>query len=216
MSEAKNAIDLIENAPDKVAKTFISSLLASKAITRINSRKFEIDEEANRPKEDADKVAAEADKDDTALDPEFQKEFFLKTFEYNDKVITLKKVGMGASAPVSAYVDGKRKDIFLTLKQARRGIKKIIDLENKMKSGDEPKPATVESLENANLDGAYLIHEDDSTSFLTFDDVCETLEIYKRLNNTNRDAFKKRLRSSEESATDMIHFFQDRLKRDIV
>ena len=27
MSEAKNAIDLIENAPDKVAKTFISSLL---------------------------------------------------------------------------------------------------------------------------------------------------------------------------------------------
>ena len=85
-----------------------------------------------------------------------------------------------------------------------------------MKSGDEPKPATVESLENANLDGAYLIHEDDSTSFFTFDDVCETLEIYKRLNNTNRDAFKKRLRSSEESATDMIHFFQDRLKRDIV
>ena len=49
MNEAKNAIDLIENAPDKVAKTFISSLLASKAITRINERKFEIDEEANRP-----------------------------------------------------------------------------------------------------------------------------------------------------------------------
>ena len=40
MNEAKNAIDLIENAPDKVAKTFISSLLASKAITRINKRKF--------------------------------------------------------------------------------------------------------------------------------------------------------------------------------
>ena len=69
MSEAKNAIDLIENAPDKVAKTFISSLLASKAIKRINTRKFEIDEEANRPKEDAEKVAAEADKDDIALDP---------------------------------------------------------------------------------------------------------------------------------------------------
>ena len=49
MSEAKNAIDLIENAPDKDAKSFISSLLASKAITRINERKFEIDEEANRP-----------------------------------------------------------------------------------------------------------------------------------------------------------------------
>jgi len=211
MSEAKNAIDLIENAPDKDAKSFISSLLASKAITRINERKFEIDEEANRPKVETEKVAAEGDKEDIALDPEFQKEFFLKTFEYKGKVITLKKVGMGASAPVSAYVDGKRKDIFLTLKQARKGIKNIIDLEEKMKSGEEPQPATVESLQNASLDGAFLIHEDDSKSFLSFDEVSETLEIYNRLNNTNKDAFEKKLRSSEEDATDMIQFFQERL-----
>ena len=211
MNEAKNAIDLIENAPDKVAKTFISSLLASKAITRINKRKFEIDEEADRPKDETEKVAAEGDKEDIALDPEFQKEFFLKTFEYKGKVITLKKVGMGASAPVSAYVDGKRKDIFLTLKQARKGIKNIIDLEDKMKSGEEPQPATVESLQNASLDGAFLIHEDDSMSFLSFDAVSETLEIYNRLNNTNKDAFEKKLRSSEEDATDMIQFFQERL-----
>ena len=211
MSEAKNAIDLIENAPDKDAKSFISSLLASKAITRINKRKFEIDEEANRPKVETEKVAAEGDKEDIALDPEFQKEFFLKTFDYKGKVITLKKVGMGASAPVSAYVDGKRKDIFLTLKQARKGIKTIIDLEDKMKSGEEPQPATVESLQNASLDGAFLIHEDDSKSFLSFDEVSETLEIYNRLNNTNKDAFEKRLRASEEDATDMIQFFQERL-----
>ena len=211
MSEAKNAIDLIENAPDKDAKTFISSLLASRAITRINERKFEIDEEANRPKDETEKVTAEGDKEDIALDPEFQKEFFLKTFDYKGKVITLKKVGMGASAPVSAYVDGKRKDIFLTLKQARKGIKTIIDLEDKMKSGEEPQPATVESLQNASLDGAFLIHEDDSMSFLSFDEVSETLEIYNRLNNTNKDAFEKKLRSSEEDATDMIQFFQERL-----
>ena len=211
MSEAKNAIDLIENAPDKDAKSFISSLLASKAITRINKRKFEIDEEANRPKVETEKVAAEGDKEDIALDPEFQKEFFLKTFEYKGKVITLKKVGMGASAPVSAYVDGKRKDIFLTLKQARKGIKTIIDLKDKMKSGEEPQPATVESLQNASLDGAFLIHEDDSKSFLSFDEVSETLEIYNRLNNTNKDAFEKKLRLSEEDATDMIQFFQERL-----
>ena len=90
MSEAKNAIDLIENAPDKVAKTFISSLLASKAIIRINERKFEIDEEADRPKDETEKAAAEGDKEDMALDPEFQKEFFLKAFEYKVKVFTLK------------------------------------------------------------------------------------------------------------------------------
>ena len=30
-------------------------------------------------------------------------------------------------------------------------------------------------------------------------------------NNTNKDAFEKRLRASDEDATDMIQFFQERL-----
>ena len=49
MNEIRNAIDLIENAPAKVASTFISSLLASRAIDKINQRKFELDEEAAAP-----------------------------------------------------------------------------------------------------------------------------------------------------------------------
>ena len=123
----RNAIGLIENAPDQIVKTYLDSLLASKTINLIEEA------EESRPEKKEAEATEEGDKDDITLDPEFQKEFFLKTFEYKDKVITLKKVGMGASAPVSAYVDGKRKDIFLTLKQARKGIKKIIDMEEKRK-----------------------------------------------------------------------------------
>ena len=60
MNEIRNAIELIENAPSKVASTFISSLLASRAIERINARKFELDEEAAQqaPVEQPDEVDA--------------------------------------------------------------------------------------------------------------------------------------------------------------
>ena len=92
--------------------------------------------ERSRKKAEKAEADSQGDKDDQTLPrlsiQNFKKNFTSKSFEYKGKVITLKKVGMGASAPVSAYVDGKRKDIFLTLKQARKGIKKIIDIEDKM------------------------------------------------------------------------------------
>ena len=174
--------------------------------------------ETEKDEAEASKASAEADSemDKIALDPEFQKEFFLSTFDYDGKVITLKKVGMGASAPVSAYVDGKRKDIFLTLKQAKRGIKKIIDIENKMASQKEAQPATVESLQSSDTDGVVLIHEDNSMSYFTFEQASQALEIHKRLNKKNQVSFEKTLNSSEKEATNMIHYFQERLKRDLV
>ena len=114
-------------------------------------------------------TSEEGDKEDVTLDPEFQKEFFLNTFEYKGKVITLKKVGMGASAPVSAYVDGKRKDIFLTLKQARKGIKKIIDMEEKRKEPVKESfvSATISELETIDESGASVVFADDSIAFLS-------------------------------------------------
>ena len=117
----RNAIGLIENAPDQIVKTYLDSLLASKTISLIEEA------EESRPEKKEAEASEEGDKDDITLDPEFQKEFFLNTFEYKDKVITLKKVGMGASAPVSAYVDGKRAELFMSQKQAEREIKKLID-----------------------------------------------------------------------------------------
>ena len=69
------------------------------------------DAEAEKIKAETEK--AEADAEDITLDPNFQKEFFLDTFEYKGKVITLKKIGTGNNVPVSAYVDGKRTEVFL-------------------------------------------------------------------------------------------------------
>ena len=210
--EARNAIDLILTAPDNVAKGYLTSMLASKTISLINERCKNIveEKEEDRPKEEKEEASKEGDKEDIALDPEMTKEYYLKSFEYKGKVITLKKLGMGASAPVSAYVDDKRTEIFLSAEQAEREIKKIIDLKEKSK------PATVESLTLTGKDGLIVEHDDGSVTNMTFEDTKMALEIHKRLNNTNKEKFEKTFASSNEKAQQMIQYFQERLKRDLV
>ena len=220
MKDARNFIDLLENAPDKVSSTFLKSLLSTKALDFVDAHRQIVKEEAaaKDPEPKAEKAEADSqgDKDDQTLDPDFQKEFYLKSFEYKGKVITLKKVGMGASAPVSAYVDGKRKDIFLTLKQARKGIKRILDLEDKMGGEKEVKEATISSLQTMSRDGVILKHRDDSYSYFSLSEASDALEIHKRLNNKNKAAFEDDLEDSQDKAVSMIHFFQERLKRDLI
>ena len=210
--EARNAIDLILTAPDNVAKGYLTSMLASKTISSISERCKNIVEEKedDRPKEEKEEASKEGDKEDIALDPEMTKEYYLKSFEYKGKVITLKKLGMGASAPVSAYVDDKRTEIFLSAEQAEREIKKIIDLKEKSK------PATVESLTLTGKDGLIVEHDDESVTNMTFEDTKMALEIHKRLNNTNKEKFEKTFASSNEKAQQMIQYFQERLKRELV
>ena len=208
----RNAIGLIENAPEEIVETYLNSLLATKTINLIE----EADE--SRPEKKEEEASSDGDKDDITLDPEFQKEFFLNTFEYKDKVITLKKVGMGASAPVSAYVDGKRKDIFLTLKQAKRGIKKIIDMEEKRKQPVQETfvDASIKDFKQIDESGASVVFKDDSIAFLSKENANFILETYKSLNKKNRDKFEDKLKSSSEEAIQMVNFFQERLKRDII
>ena len=225
MSKSKLLFDLVENGDPSTAKSYLTAMMAEKASLRIE------EEKKKEPENDSTasaEIKADTEKDEITLDPEFQKEFFLKTFEYKGKIITLKKVGMGASAPVSAYVDGKRKDIFLSLKQARKGIKQIIDIEQP-KTPTEPTPEettsveevdgyppTVDSLRNSDEFGIALVHEDTTVSFLDHNEINDLLEIHSRLNKKNKDNFEDRLSKSQESASDMLHYFQERIKRNLV
>jgi len=75
---------------------------------------------------DAAAAAAEQGLPDPALDPATTKEFFLKAFEVSGTPVTLKKMGLGASAPISSFVGGERWEIFMTPQQATREVKKYI------------------------------------------------------------------------------------------
>lgn len=264
MNEARNAIDLIIHAPEKVAEGYLSSLLASKAIEQFEKRHLELREEA-APEEPAlpselDQKMAEielamAQKNLELLDTQGdymrpKGELFLKTFNFQDKIVTIKKVGSGVSAPVVVYVDdgkGQQKlDTFMTAPQAERESKKILKLqaqqaeklakeeEKKMAEmekqqaemekqqaemedeNNEVQEASIDALRQSSLDGILLEHEDGSQNYMTFQETQDVLEIHKRLNNTNRDKFEKTFASSQDAATQMVNFFQERLRKDVI
>ena len=81
---------------------------------------------------------------------------------------------------------------------------------------EKSKPATVESLTLTGKDGLIVEHDDGSVTNMTFEDTKMALEIHKRLNNTNKEKFEKTFTSSNEKAQQMIQYFQERLKRDLV
>lgn len=59
---------------------------------------------------DADKTVGTPD--DTVLDPAFDKEFFLKTFDVGENIITIKTLGVGRNKPVSVYINDERWELF--------------------------------------------------------------------------------------------------------
>lgn len=76
--------------------------------------------------------AAEAGKatakdDDISLDPNFEKEFYMKETDYKGHKVLLKQVGLGLSKPVRVYVDNKRWEFFAGPEAAIRGAKSYID-----------------------------------------------------------------------------------------
>jgi hypothetical protein len=246
VSDSKLIFDLLGEDNRDIVKSYLTSIMAEKAHSQINQRKVQLKEEAAEPQEltpEQEEMEAEMGEIDLALAQKNLElidtqadamrpkgELFLRTFPYKDKIVTLKKVGSGVSAPVVVYVDdgkGPQKlDTFMTPEQAERETKKILKLQAKqqkrlakeaeMQEEFEGMEATVESLKNSDENGIVLVHEDASVSFLDYSEVSDLLEIHSRLNKKNKDNFEDKLSKSQESASDMLHYFQERIKRDIL
>lgn len=83
-------------------------------------------------KGDTDKPIAKDD--DISLDPNFEKEFYIKEMDYNGHKVTLKQIGLGLSKPVRVYVDDKRWEFFPGPEVAIKASKNYIDGMNKTES----------------------------------------------------------------------------------
>lgn len=57
-------------------------------------------------------TAAGSVRDDMSLDPNMEKEFFIRTEKYKNQDITLKQVGTGLGKPVRAYINNRRWEFF--------------------------------------------------------------------------------------------------------
>ena len=65
--------------------------------------------------------------DDISLDPNFEKEFFMKEMEHKGHKITIKQVGLGLSKPVRVYVDGNRWEFFPGPESALKAARSYVD-----------------------------------------------------------------------------------------
>lgn len=72
-------------------------------------------------------TAAGANKDDVSLDPNFEKEYFFKSYDYKGQTVIVKQVGTGFGKPVRIYINDRRWEFFPGPKTAEKATKQYID-----------------------------------------------------------------------------------------
>ena len=72
-------------------------------------------------------TAAGANKDDVSLDPNFEKEFFVTSYDYKGQKVIVKQIGTGFGKPVRIYINDRRWEFFPGPKTAEKATKSYID-----------------------------------------------------------------------------------------
>jgi hypothetical protein len=100
---------------------------------------------------------------DGGLNPTLEKEFLVKTFQHNGKIVELKQIGLGLSRPIRVYIDGDRWNFFPGLESATEMTKEYIEMTankgeavTKKESVEQDLPLT----ERVDLDGRTRVVRD--------------------------------------------------------
>ena len=89
---------------------------------------------------------------DDGLNPTLDKEFLMKTFQHNGKIVELKQIGLGMSRPIRVYIDGTRWNFFPGIESAMKMTKEYINMTSGMNNESVIVPAE-EISEKVDLDG---------------------------------------------------------------
>lgn len=89
---------------------------------------------------------------DDGLNPTLDKEFLMKTFQHNGKIVELKQIGLGLSRPIRVYIDGSRWNFFPGLESAAKMAKEYIDMTSGM-NRESVEPVAEPISEKVDLDG---------------------------------------------------------------
>ena len=125
-----NSKDIIEALSDKdfnkaagIAKKGLAEVSLSYIDhAKMTSSKGMVSEAETPP----DKEDVQGTEDDPTLDPSKDREYFLKSFEQGDVLITIKTIGVGKNKPVSVYIDDVRWEMFPGPTNAEKEAKKFI------------------------------------------------------------------------------------------
>tara|TARA_Y100000034_G_scaffold127617_1_gene180669 strand:+ start:122 stop:1273 length:1152 start_codon:yes stop_codon:yes gene_type:complete len=125
-----NSKDIIEALSDKefsVAENITKKGLAKVSLSYIDHIKNAVSKTIMTEEEDPpDKEDVQGTEEDPTLDPALDREYFLKSWEENGILVTIKTIGVGKNKPVSVYFDDVRWEMFPGPVNAEKHAKEFI------------------------------------------------------------------------------------------
>lgn len=128
MFNSKDIIDALSNNDLNLVKKITKKNLAEVSLSYINhvkeaTAKTSVTEAEEDP---PDKEDVQGTEEDPILDPALDREYFLKSFEEGDVLVTIKTIGVGKNKPVSVYLDDVRWEMFPGPVNAEKHAKEFI------------------------------------------------------------------------------------------
>lgn len=242
MDDIRTIFDNLDsnNDPDMVKELFRAAL-NERMYRRLGME--HIDTTFRLWEEDA-AAAAVGTPDDTVLDPAYEKEYFLKTFEVKNNTITIKSVGMGRNKPVSVYINDERWELFAGPKTAEKQVTEYIKSgmfekaqEKKAAKAaasapappEEEPPAKEESLSEKNVINALremsvnskrkqrVTFRDGGTLNMDCSTAKVVLAVYEALNTkANKFRFEQMVNQSRSSFQKLVRFANQQMRNNNV
>jgi len=231
--------NLDNNDPDTLRKLFRAAL-NERMYRRLGME--HIDTTFRLWEEDA-AASAVGTPDDTVLDPAYEKEYFLKTFEVKNNTITIKSVGMGRNKPVSVYINDERWELFAGPKTAEKQVteyiksgmfekaqeKKAAKAAASAPAPEEDPPAKEESLSEKNVINALremsvnskrkqrVTFRDGGTLNMDCSTAKVVLAVYEALNTkANKFRFEQMVNQSRSSFQKLVRFANQQMRNNNV
>ncbi len=162
--------------------------------------------------------------EDPALDPELDREFFLKSIEEKDSTITIKTLGVGKNKPVSVYINDARWEMFPGPVRAEEEAIKFINSnhfekwqeshmpkkdEEESSKEDDPKDEdvmdSVISARDSNL-AENIVFGDGDTTTLQPREAARMCSLYEALDSENRSKFVSLINKSKSEFMSVLEF----------
>jgi len=183
--------------------------------------------------EEADKADIQGTVDDVGLDPVMDREYFLKSVEIGDVLVTIKTIGVGKNKPVSVYIDSVRWEFFAGPVIAEKEVKKFIDSEHYDKwlksmgadtSTKEKEPPTppeeeeekvdeniINTLHNIKESKEFTFYNENVSIIVDSEQANAIVAVYETLNKNNKDSFREMLKESRSSFIKILNFSFEQL-----
>lgn len=228
-NHSKDIIESIFGKEDrKTIKSRIESVLDDKvgihiAQEGINVARDVMSVVSEAEEGEPDKADMQGTTDDVGLDPVMDREYFLKSIDIGDVLVTIKTIGVGKNKPVSVYLDNVRWEFFSGPVNAEKEARKFIGTEHhknwlESMGGNETEEEKVDEsiinrLRNIEESEEFEFDNDDNSIIIDSEQANVIVAVYETLNTNNKDSFREMLGESRTDFIRILNFSFEQLSR---